>query len=362
MIPFEDLGRANGPFEASFRRALDDILSTGRYVLGEHVERFEEEFARHLGVGHAVGVGSGSDAITMAFMSLGITRGEVIVPDNGCPATALAVVRAGLIPVMSDPDPGTFLMDPEDVERRVTPRTVAILPVHLFGLACDMEAILPVADRNGLRVVEDCAQAHGALFHGRPAGSFGDAAAFSFYPTKNLGGLGDGGMVVTRDARAARAVRTLRNYGLRDGGRAEVAGWNSRLDELQAAFLLEKLPRLGDINARKNELAARYDAGLSPAFRRPVPVRGSRPARHLYPVLHPRRDELRRYLAEAGIGTSIHYSVPSHRQAAFSGCAHGEYPASTAICRSTLSLPLSFGHTVGEIDAVIAAMNRFPAV
>lgn len=359
MIPLEELGRANRSFETDLRRAFAETLTSGRYVLGEQVEAFEREFAAALGARRAVGVGSGYDAITLALRALGLRRGEVVLPANTFTGTALAVVRCGLVPVFAEPDPATLLLDPERAARRVGPRTVAILPVHLYGLACDMRALSDLARRRGLRIVEDCAQAHGAFFEGQPVGTFGDAAAFSFYPTKTLGGLGDGGAVVTGEAAVADRVRTLRNYGFDAPGRAAVVGLNSRLDELQAAFLRVKLPRLGEIVRRRNEIAARYDRELAPVFVRPHPAPGARPARSVYPILHPRRDELAGYLASRGIGTGIHYPVPPYRQRPLLGKSRGRFPLADRLHRTTLSLPLSFGMPDAEVACVIEAMNNF---
>lgn len=359
MIAFEDLGLANKPFEDELRQALERVLVSGRYVAAEEVCAFEREFAENFSLGHAVGVGSGYDALTLAFRALGLSEGEVVIPANTYMATVLAVARCGLTPVLADPDPATFLLDPNRLEDALSPRTVAVLPVHLYGLVCDMDAVLYIARRRNLRVVEDCAQAHGATFHGQSVGGFGHASAFSFYPTKNLGGLGDGGAVVTRDASVAARVRMLRNYGAREKGVAEEVGLNSRLDEIQAAYLRVKLRHLAEIVSRKNEMAARYDRGLDPVYVRPRPTPGAFCARSLYPVLHPKRDELRRFLQSRGIATEIHYAVPPHRQKAISALVSGDYPVSDALHGSILSLPLSFGHSEEEIDSVIEAANEF---
>jgi dTDP-4-amino-4,6-dideoxygalactose transaminase len=359
MIPFEDLERVNRPFHREFRQALNGVLRSGRYILGGQVDAFEEELASWLGAAHAVGVGSGYDALTLSFMALGLTRGEVIVPANTYLATVLAVRRCGLTPVLVEPDPASLLLDPAAAARGITRRTVAILPVHLYGLACDMERLTDLAVSRGLALVEDCAQAQGASFRGRQVGTFGNTGAFSFYPTKNLGGLGDGGAVVTGDPAVAERVRRLRNYGCPRRGVAAETGLNSRLDEIQAAFLRRKLPALHDLVRRKNLLAERYDRGLSPAIRRPRAPVGAACARHLYPVLHPRRDDLRAALAGAGIATEIHYPVPPHRQPAIAPHVRGQFPLSDQIHRSILSLPLSAGHREGEIDRVITAVNHF---
>lgn len=357
MIPFEDLGRVNRPYEKKLRRAFEETLRSGTYVLGGQVAAFEQEFAAALGTGHAVGVASGLDALALTLRALCPPGGEVIMPANTCAPTALGVLCSGLRPVLSDPDPVTWLLDPEDAERRVTARTVAIVPVHLYGLLCDMDAIMGIARRHGLRVVEDCAQVLGGLYRGRAAGTIGDAGAFSFYPTKNLGALGDGGAVFTKDLRVAERVRMLRNYGYVARGCAIEVGVNSRLDELQAAFLRVKLPRFHEIVGRKNAHAARYNTHLGPQFARPLAIEESDPARHLYPILSPDRDGLRSALAGRGIGTEVHYPLPIHLQEAFRPWCKGSYPVAERLCRTVVSLPLSAGHTDGEIDAVIDAIN-----
>jgi dTDP-4-amino-4,6-dideoxygalactose transaminase len=359
VIPFEDLGRVNRPYEEALRRAFAETLRSGRYILGAQGEAFEAELAVSLGGGHAVGVASGLDALALALRALCPAGGEAIVPASTCAPTALAVLRAGLTPVFSDPDPATWLLDAEDVERRVTPRTAAIVPVHLYGLVCDMDALLAVARRHGLVVLEDCAQAQGASWGGRAAGTIGDAGAFSFYPTKNLGALGDGGAVVTGSAAVADQVRRLRNYGYRERGRAVEVGVNARLDELQAAFLRAKLPRLRELVDRKNALAARYEAALGPLLALPRAVGGALPARSLFPVRHENRDGLRAALADRGIGTEVHYPLPLHLQEAFRPWSAGRLPVAERISREVVSLPLSVASTDEEIDAVIDAVVDF---
>lgn len=358
-IPFEDLRRVNLPFEREWREAFDDLLSSGRYILGENVAAFEREFASECGVGHAVGTASGTDALEIAFRALRLSEGEVIVPSNAYVATILAVVRAGLMPVPAEPDIHSFVMDPDEVARKITPRTVAILPVHLFGIPCQMDGLTDLARRFNLKIVEDCCQALGASHQERKVGSFGDAAAFSFYPTKNLGCLGDGGAVTFRDREAAGRARALRNYGCRERADASEVGLNSRLDELQAAFLRVKLRGLGKIASRRKKIADRYDRHLSPAFVCPTPPAGSTCARHVYPVLHDDRDALRQHLAASGIGTEIHYPVPPHRQEAFRRFFDGAFPISEMLHGKTLSLPLSPAMTDEEVARVIESANGF---
>lgn len=359
MIPFENLEKVNRQNEPALRAAFEEVLRSGRYVLGEQVEAFEAALAAATEVPYAVATGSGYDAITIALRALGLREGEAIVPANACPAAVLAVRRAGLLPVLADPDPATLLLSPEGFERRRTGRTVAVVPVHLYGLPCDMDAILSIASRHGIAVIEDCAQAQGAVFRGRPVGTFGHAAAFSFYPTKNLGGLGDGGAVLSASSSVAEAARRLRNYGYGKDGLPEAVGLNSRLDALQAAFLRAKLPLLPALVARKNALAARYDRDISPAFRRPVKLPGAEPARHLYPILHPCRNDIRRFLRDQGIETAIHYPVSPGRLAASAEAEGLPCPVAGECADTTVSLPLSAGLTDDEARTVVDSVNRY---
>lgn len=359
LIQFECLKNAHADLEPHILAAVAEVVSSGVYINGPQLAAFENEFADKLGLDQVVGVGNGYDAITLALLALGLTGGEIILPSNTYMATALAAVRAGLTPVFAEPDPTTLLLDPGDIEKRLTPRTVAILPVHLFGLSCDMGAICEIADRRKLAIVEDCAQAHGAVYKGRSVGTFGLASAWSFYPTKNLGALGDAGAVSSRLPEVIGTIKVLRNYGARERACAECVGLNSRLDEVQAAILRVKLSALDGHNTIKNAIASRYDRDLRGDFGRPAPVSGSLPARSVYPILHPKRDELAAYLESRAIKTAIHYPVPPYRQKALAAFARGRYPVSDALHGQTLSLPLSVALSEMEIDRIIEAVNSF---
>ena len=340
-IPFCDLSRATRLEAAELSAALGDVLAAGRFVLGPHVSAFEEAFARSVGVRFGVGCASGTDALTLALAALGVGPGdEVLTVSLTCAPTATGILRAGAVPVFVDVDDETLTLDPLALEKAIGPRAKAIVPVHLYGRPAPMGEILSFARRHGLLVVEDAAQAHGAELDGRPVGSFGDAAAWSFYPTKNLGALGDGGMVTTDDAAVADRLRRLRVYGYRTRDDAEELGLNSRLDELQAAFLSHRLRRLPAANERRWALASLYDARLAGAVRLPPRPGNARPCHHLYVVRVPERDVVRERLAQRGIGTEVHYPRSVHQQKAFESLAHGPLPVTERAVGEILSLPL----------------------
>jgi dTDP-4-amino-4,6-dideoxygalactose transaminase len=343
-IPFLDLKSASAELRPALEEAFRRVLDSGWYVLGGELERFESEFADYCGAAHCVGVGNGLDALHLILRGYGIGEGdEVIVPANTYIATWLAASHAGARPVPVEPDGRTYNLDPARLEAAITARTKAVIAVHLYGQPADMDAINAVARRHGLKVIEDAAQAHGARYKGRRAGSLGDAAGFSFYPGKNLGALGDGGAVVTGDAGLAERVRMLRNYGSRAKYHHEAEGFNSRLDELQAALLREKLRRLDEWNDRRRRAADAYLAALADSgLGLPTVPAWAEPVWHLFVVRHPRREALRQRLQAAGIGTVIHYPVPPHLQPAYAGLgfAEGAFPLAEAIHREVLSLPM----------------------
>src|SRR5919206_1709023 len=308
-IPFVDLARQHEPIAAELRAAFDRVLGASSYILGEEVARFEDEFAAYCGVRHCVGVASGTAALTIAARAAGIGPGdEVIVPAHTFIASALGLVHAGAVPVFCDVDPGTGLIDPAAAESAVSPRTTAILAVHLYGQMADMDAIDSLARRNGLIVLEDAAQAHGATYRDARAGSFGAAAAFSFYPSKNLGALGDGGAICTNDSHIAEQARRWRNLGQLGKGDHAVLGYNERLDGLQAALLRVKLPQLDRWNANRRERAAEYREALDGTLRMVEERPESPSVFHLFPVRVDDRDEVSERLAEAGVATGVHYS------------------------------------------------------
>lgn len=342
-VPFVDLGRQHAPIVGELRAAFERVLSTSAFILGEEVERFEAELAAYCGVAHCVGVSSGTDAVTLGLMAAGVGSGdEVIVPAHTFVASALAVVHAGATPVFCDVDEGTGLIDLDAAEAALTERTAAVLPVHLYGQVCDMDAVGSFARRRGLLVLEDAAQAHGATHAGARAGSFGDAAAFSFYPSKNLGALGDGGAICTDDAAVAERARLLRDLGQRRKGEHLVAGVNSRLDGLQAAILRVKLPHLDRWNAARRERAAEYREALGGDLRLLEERPESSPNYHLFPIRVADRDGLASRLADAGVETGVHYSPAAHEQPPFAGrdARRADCPAATAWAREELSLPM----------------------
>ncbi|MBC7247090.1 MAG: DegT/DnrJ/EryC1/StrS family aminotransferase [Actinobacteria bacterium] len=360
-VPFLDLTRQDRELEEELRGDLEDFLRRGRHVLGEEVLAFEEEFSRYCGMAHGVGVASGTDALLLSLRALGAGAGdEVIVPALTAPPTAVAVSLCGARPVFADVDPGTLTIDPASVEERLTPRTRFLIPVHLYGRMADMPGLRELASRRGLVVVEDCAQAHGASLEGRMAGSWGAAGCFSFYPTKNLGAYGDGGLVVTGDPSLARRLRMLRDYGRRDRDTLQEVGLNSRLDELQAAFLRTKLRRLEEWNRRRRELARRYLEGLRDLpLGLPPWTGGDEHCFHLFVVLCREREGLREHLARAGVETAVHYPLPLHLQPPFREGSSRPCPAAERAAREVLSLPLYPYLTDDEQDAVIAAVRSF---
>jgi len=363
MIEYENLALSNTAFMQDFRIAFDEILRSGWFVLGKHVQEFENRFAEYCGVKQCVGVASGLDALDLSLRVFRFRPGsEVVVPSNTYIATILAVLHCGLTPVLVEPRIDTYNLDASRLEDAITPKTVAILPVHLYGKMCDMDEIMTVAKSRGLKVIEDCAQAHGAEYRGGKAGAFGDCNAFSFYPTKNLGALGDAGAVTTNDGDLAKALRTLRNYGSNTKYYNEVVGFNSRLDEVQAGFLAIKLKYLDKINIHKRELAEIYFSRLSESVIKPVRQPGHYDVYHIFNVRHPHRDELRAHLLTNGIKTDIHYPVAPARQAAMRGILQQDgFPISDQIHATTLSLPISLFHRESDIVATCEAINRFGA-
>jgi len=359
-VPYLDLARETAALRSELDTAIARVLDSGHYILSDEVDHFESAFASACATAHAVGVASGTDAITIALLAGGVSPGdEVITAPNTCVPTIVGIERAGATPVLADVDPVTYTLDPAEVERRLTSRTKAILPVHLYGQPADLEALL----RLGVSVVEDCAQAHGATVGGKPAGSLGIAAAFSFYPTKNLGALGDAGAVVTQSDEIAGRARLLRNYGERERFEHVVRGFNSRLDPIQAAVLSVKLGGLGASVARRRRLASIYDEALAgSALTTPAIVPGRDHAYHLYVVQAPDRDRFRAELTEAGIGTAVHYPTPVHRQPAYRDLdVPGGFPVAESLCERVVSLPLSETHTDEEIGAAAEAAAELSA-
>ena len=362
-IPFLDLRAPYDELRADIDGAIRRVLESGWYLLGAELEAFEREWAAHVGARHCVGVANGLDALRLSLEALEIgASDEVIVPSNTYIATWLAVTQVGARVAPVEPDPATYNIDPERIEDALTPRTRAILPVHLYGQPANLGAIRDIALRHGLRVLEDAAQAHGARYRGVPVGAGSDAVAWSFYPGKNLGALGDGGAVTTDDDDIADRLRVLRNYGSRAKYHNERRGYNSRLDEIHAAVLRVKLPRLDEWNARRAAQALRYGCELAAAgLTLPTVPEWADPVWHLYVVRSAHRDALRDHLAARGVGTLIHYPVPPHRQPAYAdtGFAHDAYPIARAIAGEALSLPIGPHLTAEQQALVIDAVRTF---
>jgi len=372
-VPFGDLRREMQEHGAEIRAAVDRVLDSGWFVLGRELEAFETAFSAYLGDGvHAVGVASGTEAIQLALMAAGVEHGDhvVTVPNTAVP-TASAITAAGATPLLVDVDDSTLTMDPAALRELVTRekarlggRLKAVVPVHLYGQCADMDPITEIAREFDLAVVEDACQAHGATYRGRAAGTLGDFGAFSFYPSKNLGCYGDGGAVATRSVDAADSLRMLRNYGQERRYHHAIKGINSRLDELQAAILGAKLPRLDAWIEARGRIAAAYSEGISAAdVRLPGVAPYGTHAWHLFVIRHPKRDALIESLASAGVQTLIHYPVPLHLQAAYAdlGIARGSLPVAELAAQQILSLPMFPQLRADEIERVCLAVNEFGA-
>jgi dTDP-4-amino-4,6-dideoxygalactose transaminase len=362
-VPFLDVGAPYRELRAPIDAAVRRTLESGWYLLGEELAAFERAFAAYAGAKHCVGVANGLDALHLSLRALGVGPGdEVIVPSNTYIATWLAVTQVGATPVPVEPDDRTYNLDPALVEAAVTPRTRALLPVHLYGQPAAMDPLREIAARRGLVVLDDAAQAHGARYRGRRVGALADATAWSFYPGKNLGALGDGGAVTTDDDGVAERVRVLRNYGSRVKYVNEVPGYNSRLDDIQAAVLAVKLPVLDAWNARRARQAARYlDALAGGPWTLPHVAPDAEPAWHLFVVRTAERDALQRFLAARGVGTLVHYPIPPHRQQAYGDLRHAPdaFPIARRMADEVLSLPIGPHLSDAQQDRVVAAMAEF---
>jgi dTDP-4-amino-4,6-dideoxygalactose transaminase len=360
-ITYENLRLLNQSFHEEYMEALDRVLKTGWFILGKETEQFEKEFASYCHMPYCAGVANGLDALALSLRAFNFPRGkEVIVPANTYIATILAIINEGLKPVLVEPDIHTYNIDPSRIEEKINKNTVAVMVVHLYGKCCEMDPILELVNKHNLKLIEDCAQSHGAKYKEKISGSFGHFGAFSFYPTKNLGALGDGGAVVCKTEQESTDIKRLRNYGSRIKYYNEVVGVNSRLDELQAAFLRIKLRSLDKINEHKRKLAQSYFENLTDEVIKPVQDKDYYDVYHIYNIRTGRRDELKKYLAEKGIATEIHYPVPPHCQEAMKGFIDGEdYPLSKEIHRTTLSLPISYFHTIDDVQRVCEVVNSF---
>lgn len=362
-VPFLNMQAPYRELQAELDSGWRRVMESGWYILGAEVEAFEREFAAYVGAKHCVGVGNGLEALHLILRAYGIGAGdEVIVPANTYIASWLAVSYAGASLVPVEPLEETCNLDPDRLESAVTARTKAVMAVHLYGQTAEMDAIRAVAGKHGFKVIEDAAQAHGARYHGKQAGSLGDAAGWSFYPGKNLGALGDAGAITTDDPVLAEKVRILRNYGSQVKYHNLYKGFNSRLDELQAALLRVRLKVLDEWNARRAQVAARYLDGLKDAgLTLPVVPQGMEPNWHLFVVRSPKRDALQAHLKAQGIGTLIHYPVPPHLQPAYRelGLLEGSFPITERIHREALSLPMGPHLTLEQVEAVVATIKTF---
>lgn len=361
-IPFLDLKSPYLELKDELDAAYHRVMESGWYILGKEVEAFESEFATYCESKHCIGVGNGLEALHLIVRAYGIGPGdEVIVPANTYIATWLAVTHAGATPVPVEPDERTYNIDPVKIEQAITSKTKAIMAVHLYGQTADMDPINALARKRGLKVIEDCAQAHGARYKERRTGSLGDAAGFSFYPGKNLGAIGDGGAVTTNDPELAERIKSLRNYGSHFKYHNEVVGFNSRLDELQAALLRVKLTRLDEWNGRRRQVAEQYMQELhgQQMLNMPHLPEWAEPVWHLFVVRHVQRDALQKGLNEAGIGTMIHYPIPPHLQPAYNelGYATGAFPITERIANNCLSLPIGPHMSVNDLQSIVRGIR-----
>jgi dTDP-4-amino-4,6-dideoxygalactose transaminase len=361
MIEYESLANSNAQFMAELEAAASRVIRGGWYVLGQEVAAFEQEFAQFLGVRHCIGVANGLDALILSLEALDLPKGsDVLVASNTYIATILAIVRAGHRPILVEPELATFNMDAGQLGSTITPNTRAICVTHLFGKTCRMDAIGAFAAEHGLKVIEDCAQSHGARLGAQMTGTFGDVGCFSFYPTKNLGALGDAGAIVTNDDALADRLRYLRNYGSKQKYVNIYIGANSRLDEIQAALLRVKLPYLEAMTVHKRSLAAIYFSSLPVSLNLPRQRADEYDVFHIFGIRHPQRDELRRYLLINDVKTEVHYPTPPHRQQAMHGIISGEFPVADELHATELSLPISIGHTIDNIECICEVIADFP--
>lgn len=361
LVPFLDLHSAYLELKLEIDEAVGRVLDSGRYILGHEVDAFEMEYAKYCETAHCIGVGNGLDALHLALRAMDVGPGdEVLVPSNTYIATWLAVSQCGARPIPVEPLGTTYNINPELIEAAITPRTKAILPVHLYGQPADLDPILSIAREHDIYVLEDAAQAHGARYKGKRLGAHSDAVAWSFYPGKNLGALGDAGAVTTNNTEIADRIRLLRNYGSREKYSNEVPGYNSRLDPIQAAILRVKLKYLDEWNKRRKRIAARYNAELiDTSLALPSTPEWAEPVWHLYVLRHPERDTLQKALSNANICTLIHYPIPPHLQKAYTdtSLADTKLPFTEEITKQILSLPIGPHMKVTDIDHVIQAVN-----
>ena len=362
-VPFIDLSSQQKQIQKEVDSALKAIFSSQKFILGAYGHQLEEQVAKKIGAKYAIGVANGSDALYLALLAVGVSAGdEVITTPFSFFATAGAISRIGAFPRFVDIDPHTFNLDPKKIDAKISKKTKAILPVHLFGLPADMPSLLAVANRYNLPVIEDAAQSFGATLGGKQTGNFGDVGCFSFYPTKNLGGAGDGGIMTTSSPEIADRLKLLRNHGSKEKYRHEIVGINSRLDEIQAAVILAKLKHIDGWNASREKIAKIYEKGFkSLPVTLPTAPRGTVSTHHLYSILSDKREALLRHLEGRGIGAGVYYPLPLHLQPCYERLKYkvGDFPVSEATAKKILSLPLFAGMTDKQAQSVVAAMQEF---
>jgi dTDP-4-amino-4,6-dideoxygalactose transaminase len=360
-IDYENLAKLNASFHDEYVKAFSQSLNEGQFILGKNVSEFEKEFANYCGTSHCLGLASGLDALILALKALDLPKkSEVLVPSNTYIATILAIVQNGFTPILVEPDPDTCNISPQNIANKITSNSKALIIVHLYGQICEMDEIQSLCKRFDLKLIEDCAQSHGATYKNKKAGTFGDINAFSFYPTKNLGALGDGGAITTNNQSYFEKIKVLRNYGSKIKYYNEVVGYNSRLDEIQASFLRIKLRSLDHINQHKKNLATIYNEKLTSIVTKPKTKPNCDHVYHIYNIRTEKRDELREFLLSEGIKTEIHYPVSPNKQKALQDILpNNSTPISEEIHRTTLSLPISYFHRPEDIETVCQKINLF---
>jgi len=359
MIEYESLLNSNMQFYEEYISAFRTVLESGWYILGDSVRKFEDNFSSFCHTKYSVGVASGLDALILSLKVFNFPKGsEIIVPSNTYIATILAILHCNLKPILVEPNINTYNIDPTLIYEKITKKTKAIIVVHLYGKSCEMDSIMDISTKYNLVVIEDCAQAHGAKYKGQLVGSFG-LGAFSFYPTKNLGAIGDAGAITTNNIEVLNKLKALRNYGSVKKYQNDYIGYNSRLDEIQAALLSVKLKYMNDITDHKRNLASIYMNELKEDFIKPIISEDYFDVYHIFNIRHPKRDVLKDYLLQHNIKTEIHYPIPPNKQTCMNGVIKDSYPISEEIHNTTLSLPISYGHTENEIHRVIETLNKF---
>ena len=360
MIEYENLSFVNKEFRVELQKCFNASLDSGKFILSRNVEKFENNFSRYINSKYSCGVASGLDAIILSLFSLNLDKdAEIIVPSNTYIATILAILRCGLKPVLVEPDMETYNICPENITQKINKKTKAVIVTHLYGSPCDMAKIVDICKTNNLYLLEDCAQSHGAKYKNKSTGTFGDFGCFSFYPTKNLGALGDGGLISIKNLKRLELLQSLRNYGSKKKYENSEIGFNSRLDEIQAAFLNIKLKKIDKLIKHKQKLAKIYYENIKDEFIKPKILKNCRQVFHIFPIRHPKRNQLRKFLLKNGISTEIHYPIPPHMQKGYKNILKGKFPISEEIHKTILSLPISSMHNEDHIYKVCESLNKF---